>query len=87
MTATLLALLTGYEKWPAALWFGIGLLPFGVPLIPVFWVWPAWSGWALFTGLRQVWLLLAIVGWMFVTLLLALGIATVIWSVGGVEHV
>ena len=85
--AIVLAWTTGYEKWPAALWFGIGLLPFGVPMIPVFWISPGWSGYGLFTGLRQIWLLLAIVGWVFVTLPLALGIATVVWRAGGVDHV
>jgi hypothetical protein len=87
VVAALLAWATGYEKWPAALWFGFGLLPFGVPMIPVFWLGAGWSGFGLFAGLRQVWLLIAVTGWMFVTLLFAIAIATVLWGVGGVEHV
>ena len=85
--AVVLTWATGYEEWPAALWFGIGLLPVGVPMIPVFWMSPGWSGWSLFTGLRQLWLVLAITGWMFVTLVLSIGIANLIWGAGGVQHV
>jgi hypothetical protein len=82
-----LAWVTGYEDWPAALWLGVGLVPFGVPMIPVFWMSPGWDGSALLVDRRMWWLLPAVLGWMFVTLFLALAIATPIWEAGGVEHV
>lgn len=85
--AVVVTFATGYEDWPAALWFGVGLVPVGVAMIPVFWMSPGWSGFGLFSGLRQLWLILAVVGWMFVALLMAIGIASVIWRLGGVEHV
>ena len=89
VAAVVIAWVTGYEKWPAALWLGVGLLPFGVSMIPAFWMSAGWSGFGLFVldWRRQVKLLAVVVGWMFVTLFLALLIAIPIWSLGGVDHV
>jgi hypothetical protein len=87
LIAVVLAWVTGYQEWPAALWFGLGLLPFGIPMIPVFWMSVGWGGFDFFPDRRQWLLLLGVLGWIFVTLLFALGIATVIWGIGGVENV